>query len=359
MERDNFYRNLFIVMVVMFGLGLLYAARSLLSPVILALVVAYVLFPLVERASRVGVSKGLTIFAIFVVISVSTLYSIYRAVPAIRQEVVAFSDPSQKLNSNLVQTYIKIHNQLQGYGLVKKKANTKEFVRRVKTYLASQSQWFFRALRGAAQEMFQFFLIFFFVLIFSLKDGDRLHKTIVGFIPNSVFEPGLHMLNKTTELFGSYLRGLVIENIILGVVAFVLLFILSLFTPLTVGMSLLIAIIIALTNVIRIVGPFIGGVIGMALVLFSSAHFPTIIGVMAIAMIVQLLDNAVVLPLVMQGQMDLHPVISLLSVLTGGLIAGILGMMLAIPIAGGIKAIYHIATVEMKKFDMEPEPMGS
>ncbi|TNE50698.1 MAG: AI-2E family transporter [Deltaproteobacteria bacterium] len=359
MERDNFYRNLFVVMIVVLGLGVLYAARSLLSPVVLALVVAYVLFPLVERASEVGISKGLTIFAIFVVTSAATLYSVYRAVPTIRQEIVAFSDPGQKLNSNLVQTYIKLHKQLQGYGLVKKKANAKQFVRRVKAYLSSQSQWFFRNLRGAAQQMFQFFLIFFFVLIFALKDGDKMHKTIVGFIPNSVFEPGLYMLNKTTELFGSYLRGLVIENIILGVFAFVLLFVLSLFTPLTVGMSLLIAIIIALTNVIRIVGPAIGGIVGMGLVLFSSAHFPTILGVMVIAMIVQLLDNAVVLPLVMQGQMDLHPVVSLLSVLTGGIIAGILGMMLAIPIAGGVKAIYHIAAVEMKKFDMEPEPYGS
>ena len=78
-------------------------------------------------------------------------------------------------------------------------------------------------------------------------------------------------------------------------------------------------------------------------------------GILAIVIIVQFLDNVVILPLVMKEQVKIHPVFSVLSVLMGGILAGVLGMILAIPIIGSIKVIYRIFSVELKKFNMEPE----
>lgn len=355
MIRDSFYRNLFVVLLVAAGIGVLYLARSLISPIVVALIVAYVLYPWVERATLFGFSKGFTIFLITLVISVISLYAIAQAIPAVQQEVAALTDNKMEKRSSVVQSYIKLHKQLQSYGVIKQKVDPHGFVEQLQLYVATRSRWILGSLSDIAMQMFQFLMIFFFVLVFALQEGEQLQKTLVGFLPNSHFEPGLYMLHKTTELFGDYLRGLVIENTILGVVSLGLLLQLSLFTPLTLGLSLLIALIIALTNVIRLVGPFIGGAIALLLVLLTSAHFPTMIGVLVIVSLVQLLDNAIVLPQVMKGTMDLHPVVSFLSVLVGGAVAGMLGMILAIPAASGIQAIYRIATVEMKRFSLETE----
>ena len=160
------------------------------------------------------------------------------------------------------------------------------------------------------------------------------------------------MLRRTTTLFGAYLRGLIVENLLLGLCALLMLLILRAFVPLSFALCVLIALTIALTNVVRIVGPFIGATISVVFILVSKPDLIAILGVLSIAMAIQLLDNIIVLPLIMKEQVDVHPVVSLLSVIAGGSIGGILGMIIAIPIAGAVKIIYHIVTVEQKRFQL-------
>jgi predicted PurR-regulated permease PerM len=69
-----------------------------------------------------------------------------------------------------------------------------------------------------------------------------------------------------------------------------------------------------------------------------------------------MLDNVVVLPLVMREQVNIHPVLCLLSVLSGGIIGGVLGMVLAIPVIAGFKAVHRVLAVEMKKLTIGGEP---
>ena len=117
-------------------------------------------------------------------------------------------------------------------------------------------------------------------------------------------------------------------------------------------MCVLIALTIALTNVIRIVGPFIGATISVIFILLSEPDLIAIVGVVLIVVAIQILDNIIVLPLIMKEQVDVHPVVSLLSVIAGGSIGGILGMIIAIPVAGAIKILFHIFTVERKRFQL-------
>lgn len=55
----------------------------------------------------------------------------------------------------------------------------------------------------------------------------------------------------------------------------------------------------------------------------------------------------------MKEEVDVHPVIGILSIPAGGMIAGVLGMIIAIPLAGAIKIIFNTSTVELKKFQVQ------
>lgn len=355
MRHDKFYRNLCVTLVVLAGIAVLYTARSLLSPVVTALVVAYVLYPLVHRSSDLGLPKGMIISLIMLVLMGGTLYGLYSVIPAVQDEFHVLTSQEKKSQSQLVKIFVDVHDELHKYGIVKKNIEPERVTAFVKQWLDNQSALLLQTMGDIARETFQFLLIFLFVLIFALKDGDELQRTLIGFIPNSVFEPGVFMLHKTTLLFGCYLRGLVLENAILAVVTFLMLLGLTFFTPLTIAMSLLITAIITLGNVVRVVGPIVGLVVSAILVLATSGDMVALVGVCAIDIIGQVLDTVLLLPLIMQDQMDLNPVVCLLAVLAGGTLAGILGMMLAIPVAAGIKVMYHIITVEMKKFNMDPQ----
>ncbi len=358
MKDDRFYRNLFVIVATIVVVATLYKVRSLLTPVFSALLVAYIIYPVVLGASRIGIPKAVTITMIFVATAGSLVHIGYKVIPAVNNEVKMLSRPDDykaEAESKLVNIGRDVSKELQKLGIINETWEDEKIIRESSAWVAEQSSFLLFSVGDFAKKTGQFLMIFFFVLVFALLDGDKFYRTSVQLIPNSFFEPGVYILKKTVDLLGSYLRGLVVENIILGVVSFVLLLVLVFFTSLTVILALVIAFTIAITNVIRIIGPIIGAVIGSLLVLVSSTDIIAMIGIIGVVMIVQFLDNILVLPLVMKEQVEIHPVFCVLGVLMGGMLAGILGMIIAIPVIGSIKVIVTILSVEMKKFSMEPE----
>ena len=361
MKTDKFYRNLFVILLTIVTLSVVYQMRRLLTPVFSALLVAYILYPVIVAASRIGIPKGITILFIFITFLGGLIYIGFTLIPAINHEVTVLANPDQykdEAQSKLVNIGKDISLQLEHLGLIEMQWEDQKIINEISEWIAEQSTFLLKSIGEVAKETGQFTIIFFFVLVFALLDGDKFYKSILAFIPNSIFEPGIFILKKITDLLGYYLRGIVIENVILGIISFILLLILSFFSSLTFILALVIAVIIAITNVIRIIGPFIGAIIGILLVLISTTDFVAMSGILAIVIIVQLLDNILILPIVMQEQVKIHPVFCVLGVLTGSILAGVLGMILAIPVIGSIKGIYRILSVELKKFNMDPEPVA-
>jgi putative permease len=351
MNGDRFLRNLGLTILVLLAGAILYQVRSLLTPILAALLVAYVLYPIVAGAQRCGVPRKLSILLLFVGLAAAFILVMYRLLPAIRHELVVFSSPdlaAAETESKLVLIGMDISRQLQSLGLLREEWHGED-IRTMSRWIASQSEFLMRFFGGLLRQTGQFMLIFFFILVFALIDGERLYRAVVQLLPNCFFEPALFILHKSLELLGHYLRGLVVENLIVGGLSFALLLGVSSLTSLSVVVAGTVAVIIGLTNVVRIVGPIFGAVAGILLVLTVDADLWAIAGILAVVAIVQILDNVVILPAVMKEQINIHPVMCLLGVLTGGMVGGVMGMILAIPIIGGIKIVYRVFTIEMKE----------
>ncbi len=361
MKEDRFYRNFLIVVGTVIGVGIIYQGRNLLSPVFSALLIAYIIYPIVLYAQKIGIPKGMTIIVIFITILGLITQMGSTVIPAVNREVRVLSNPSlykdvyKDVDSRLIKIGKDLSRQLRQFGLIRKTWKNEQIIKEFSRWIAEQSTFLLTSIGGIAKKTGQFLMIFFFVLVFALLDGDKFYKTTVQMLPNSLFEPGLFILKKTIDLLGYYLRGIVIENLILGAISFVLLLLLSLISPLSFVLALVISIIIAITNVIRIIGPIIGAIIGVLLVLITTTDFIAMLGIVGVVLIVQLLDNVLILPLVMKEQVKIHPVFCVLGVLLGGQLAGGLGMIVAIPTLGSIKVIYRILAIEIKKFNMDPE----
>ncbi|HCN10407.1 MAG TPA: hypothetical protein DIT01_20960 [Lentisphaeria bacterium] len=413
MTGNQQLRNLTIaittgIVLAVLSLSVLYGARLLIRPVLAGLLVAHILYPVVKMARQAGVPKWITIVVIFLPMVSGCVFVVSSLVPAIAEEIVAFkgsqegmveqqpglltekgllgtllddSAPDGKVleekpvkrqpigsdvaRSNLVYIGEQIYKTLERFGLVQATETHTEMIELVTGYITELFTDLVAWLGSVAPEGGQFLLLFFFVLIFALLDGDKFYRGLLSLIPNTYIEPGIFMLRKTIDMWGYYLRGLIVENMIMFFVSFALLLILKIFVEITFIMALSIALIIAVTNIVRIVGPALGACIGVILVLASldvgavedveaarrnlmQASF----GVLCIVAFVQLLDSVVILPLVMRDQVNIHPVICLLGIFLGGVIGGIVGMILAVPFIAGAKVIYRVLTVEMKRFDM-------
>jgi predicted PurR-regulated permease PerM len=268
------------------------------------------------------------------------------------------------IDAPFVANIVRFSTTLHQHNIIKQPLQPRQIIATLSSWIGvgllqpAVQQWdtVFASIGSGVKDAIQFLIIALLILIFALLDGPKINKGAMQLIPNSIYEPGIFILRKTTDMFGYYLRGLVVENLIMGILSLVMLLVLCFISKLTFVMALVIALIIALTNVVRIIGPFVGAGVGVLLVLVTSTDPVAMIGIAIVVSIVQLADSFIILPLVMKDQVQIHPVFCVLGILVGGTTGGVMGMILAIPVMGGIKVIYRILSVEMKKFNMDPEP---
>src|SRR5439155_7349006 len=118
-----------------------------------------------------------------------------------------------------------------------------------------------------------------FIAYFMIRDGKNLKRRIVEVIPNRYFEMSLIMFNRIDQQIGGYLRGRLIECILVGVTQALCMGIATLFVPQQ--YILLIAAVVGITTMIPYLGPVLGAIFGASLYLGSGLPMSSIYGLIA------------------------------------------------------------------------------
>jgi predicted PurR-regulated permease PerM len=170
-----------------------------------------------------------------------------------------------------------------------------------------------------------------FILYYMLSDGDKFPKALMNFVPTSYRGEGLKILKDTNQTLATYIQGQMIVCLFVGLATFIGYLIIGL------PYAIILGIIAALTNIIPYVGPFIGIAPALIVALLDS---PTkAIFVIIVVVIVQQIDGNVISPLVIGKKLDTHPLTIIILLLVAGNLAGILGMILAVPVYAVCKTI--------------------
>lgn len=195
------------------------------------------------------------------------------------------------------------------------------------------------------------------ILIFMLLDNGQIQHFFMRMVPNRYFEMALIVIDELDDAIGRYLRGTLFECFLVGVSMVIGLLLLG--VPLSV--SLAIGFISGLINAVPFLGPMIGCVIGLAYSLIAENIHPLIPGVgpgdLAVAMIalvaiVHLLDNAIFQPLVLGNAVNLHPLVVIIGIIGGSVLAGVLGMLLAIPVLVIMRTCVQTLIKELKAYQI-------
>lgn len=182
-----------------------------------------------------------------------------------------------------------------------------------------------------------------FVLFYMLKDGPKLLPTIKKMLPESRAEVIGDLLTKMSDTIAKYISGQVIECLFVGT-----------FSAIGYGLvgipyALLIGIFAGITNIIPYIGPYIG-LIPAIFVAFSMS-FKTVVLVIIVCIVVQQIDGNLVYPNVIGKSLNIHPLTIIMILLAAGNIAGLLGMILAIPLYAVTKVviIYIYDIIQLEK----------
>ena len=156
---------------------------------------------------------------------------------------------------------------------------------------------------------------------------------MLKFVPAQSRERTGYVAGRIHIVLGAYLRGQLLLIGLMSLVSFLVLqFIFN------VPYALPLGIVTGLLEIIPLVGPVIAGALAASVALASQGPGAAI-GVIIAYFILRELEDNLVMPLVVGKVVEIHPVVAIFSVLAGGAAAGVLGMILAVPVAAAIKVL--------------------
>lgn len=179
---------------------------------------------------------------------------------------------------------------------------------------------------GVFTNIFYAVLVIPFVAFFFLKDGTEIRRSLLRLVPNRYFELTLALMEKIETNIGRYFRGLMLQILAIAVVATILLYIVGLEYAIAVG------IFTGLANTIPYFGPLMGFLAGTLVGIVQTGDFSLVFGIVIAMLLTQVADNVIFQPYIFSRAARTHPLLILFAVLIGAQIAGIVGMLVAIPV---------------------------
>ncbi len=170
-----------------------------------------------------------------------------------------------------------------------------------------------------------------FITFFLLKDQRRIIQGLLQTIPNKYFEMSYHILKKVTLRLGLFVRAWIFDAIFVGVMIGFGFYFVGIPNALPLG------VIAGLGHLIPYFGPLIGGIPAIIVSVVQYGDLSQIPSIIFIVIITYTIDNGFVQPYVFGKSVDMHPVVIILLIISGGILFGLIGMLLAVPVATVIK----------------------
>ena len=190
---------------------------------------------------------------------------------------------------------------------------------------------------------------------FWMSATERLNRSVIALLPPKRATSVRNLAAELSQRAGGWVRGQVILMVFIGTVTFVGLFVLGVPYPLA------LATWASLMEIIPIIGPFLGAIPAVLVALIISPWLALATAILYV--IVQQLENNILVPKVMERAVGLHPILVMVGVLAGGVLYGIVGIVIAVPLMAAMQVLIMRLLVPwliaQMSDDPEPEPAAS
>jgi predicted PurR-regulated permease PerM len=156
-------------------------------------------------------------------------------------------------------------------------------------------------------------------------------RAALQYVPRGSRKHAVRLMKDIDEALGSYIRGQFLVSICIGILAYI--------GYLLIGMPypLLMAGFVALFDIIPYLGPFFGAL--PALIMATTVSWKMVLLVIIVNMVCQNLESNVISPQVVGRSMHMHPLTIIFVLLVGGELAGVVGMILAVPFYAALRVV--------------------
>lgn len=170
-----------------------------------------------------------------------------------------------------------------------------------------------------------------FMLLYMLLDGKRLPDSIVKFLPSSYETETRKILHDMHTTVQNYVHAQLIVAFFVGITSLIGLWIIG------IDYAILLALFMMVTNIIPYVGPFLGAAPAVVVAFIQDPI--KVLWVIVVIIIVQQIESNVISPLIQGKSLKVHPLTIIIVLLVAGNLAGIIGMLIAVPFYAVAKVV--------------------
>ncbi|EJQ0791724.1 AI-2E family transporter [Cronobacter sakazakii] len=325
-----------LLAILVAGFCILFFLHGLLAPLLVAIVLAYLLEWPTSRLQRIGCSRGLaaTLVLVLVLFIGIVLVMAFVVVPvAWQQGINLIRDIPGMLNklSDFAATLPKRFPALMDAGIID--AIAENMRTRIITLGDSVVKYSLASLVGLLTLAIYLILVPLMVF-FLVKDKEQLLNAVRRVLPRNRGLAGQVWVEMNQQIT-NYIRGKVLEMIVVGVATWIGFLIFGL------NYSLLLAVLVGISVLIPYIGAFMVTIPVVCVALFQFGMGTEFWSCFAVYLIIQGLDGNVLVPVLFSEAVNLHPLVIILSVVIFGGLWGFWGIFFAIPLATLIKAVVH------------------
>jgi len=334
---------LVIVLLTVFLYNYRKAILRVLNPVFFALIISYLVKPLVKKMQNKRIPCSISIILVYSFIILSVGAIIIYILPGL-------IDNTKDLISTIPDIVLNYQEKFNKLLLNIKKSNWSPDIKNAIFNEVNDSALFIEnfainSLKVFTSHLISSLRIFFdFILglviaFYFIRDTDYFKSILISLIPKKWRKFAVQIGQDVNLIITSFIQGQLLTAIIVGVLEFIGLFLVK------VKYSMILGIIGGIFEVIPYFGPIIGAVPAVAIALLDSPA--KAVWTVLVFVIAQQVENVLISPKIMQSKIGLHPVATLIAVLAGGELLGILGMIISVPLVAIFKTAINRTVEEL------------
>lgn len=323
-----------LLVILLAGFCILFFLHDLLAPLLVAIVLAYLLEWPTVRLERIGCSRTWASTIVLVLfVGILLLMVLFVAPVAWQQGINLIRDMPGMLNklSDFAATLPKRYPALVDAGIIDAMA---ENIRGRLSGMGDQVVKFSLASLVGLLTLAIYLILVPLMVFFLVKDKAQMQNAVRRVLPRNRSLAGQVWLEMNQQIT-NYIRGKVLEMIVVGVATYIGFIIFGL------SYSLLLAVLVGLSVLIPYIGAFVVTIPVICVALFQFGLGPEFWTLFGVYLIIQALDGNLLVPVLFSEAVNLHPLVIILSVVIFGGLWGFWGVFFAIPLATLVKAVVH------------------
>ncbi|WP_186576496.1 AI-2E family transporter [Aquibacillus kalidii] len=301
----------------------------ILTPFLIAGLIAYLLHPIVEKLHDFNYPRWLAIIGIYLLFFGGIGYLSYKTYPVLIEQL-------KDLNQNLPFLIDKYRSLI--YDLYESTSFLPEtFHDQLDEFFHEVQEMVSTFLTNSVKQVTKLMDVVVIVAVipvlvfYMLKDFKLIKSTLWKLTPKRYQEKGTELAIEIDKSLGNYIRGQLLVCFFVALTSYGILWLIGMKYP------LLLAILMGVTNIIPYFGPILGSV--PAIIIGFTISMKMVIYVILGVFVVQIIEGNLLSPFIVGKSINIHPILIILALLVGGELGGIIGMIIAVPVLTIVKVL--------------------